>query len=847
MILYYKYTDNKIGLLEYMREIAISDADKINEANIRVLAECLENNGEYAEANTYWKKLITKLILDSSSILKNEDEIFRTLSKVITNQTCQLRDTVPVLEYMEKEIWTALDRYGDNQYRLFIRSINSLTYEIYDDSFIPYVEREISRHNNFHTTPYHTACIYGTIAGVLFYGKRNRELALHYIKQARELVKNDETLNLLFGCYEYKISDGFNSFDDSEQMDLGRSLLEKMHNNVSFSEYTEYAELAERCMYTLISQGKFSEAKELGYQYFLHRSQTDEISLPHLFSKTHPLYSEFKFLNETSLRDFSVITDSYMRHHFYTALVQEEDTLALSYAIKVVNDEYDQLHTSMKINSVRASECDDLISLTSKMAFIHQTDSLKMYAYNTALFCKSLQLRSTNAIHALIKRSGHKGALLKFDELQVVMRKLSNANESERDSLFKKRDDLEKDLSRLSKYFDVYMREIDTIWKDVQNSLQEHDLAIELTYAYQKYSDDVSYKYGYFACILNKHMNAPEIVFLCDTDSLISDIDIYNTPILSNRLLSVLNPYLGGIKNIYYSTIGEFNRIALESLPLTSNDNKTFTPKYNVYRVSSTSEIIGKSFHIDGTNAVVYGGIRYDASIDEMVSDSQKYKVDRAITNGREFSVDIDNLRGSVRKIPYLAGTKIEADNIDRTINSSSNDLTADAFIGLNGTETSFKNMDGQQKKIIHIATHGFYIDENNSLKHIQDSKSYSNIKGEDKSLMKSGLLFAGAYNIIYGEDNVPMGVDDGILTSHKIANMDLAGLDLCVLSACQTAQGEISSEGVFGLQRGFKKAGANSILMSLWQVDDEATCFLMTEFYKYWIHQKNRNMKHWN
>ena len=57
-------------------------------------------------------------------------------------------------------------------------------------------------------------------------------------------------------------------------------------------------------------------------------------------------------------------------------------------------------------------------------------------------------------------------------------------------------------------------------------------------------------------------------------------------------------------------------------------------------------------------------------------------------------------------------------------------------------------------------------------------------------------------------------------------------------MSACQTAQGHITGDGVFGLQRGFKKAGANSILMSLWKVDDKATCLLMTEFYKNWIEE---------
>ena len=61
---------------------------------------------------------------------------------------------------------------------------------------------------------------------------------------------------------------------------------------------------------------------------------------------------------------------------------------------------------------------------------------------------------------------------------------------------------------------------------------------------------------------------------------------------------------------------------------------------------------------------------------------------------------------------------------------------------------------------------------------------------------------------------------------------LDLRSLDLVVLSACQTGLGEITSDGVLGLQRGFKKAGAGALMMSLWKVDDDATRLFMSRFY---------------
>lgn len=104
----------------------------------------------------------------------------------------------------------------------------------------------------------------------------------------------------------------------------------------------------------------------------------------------------------------------------------------------------------------------------------------------------------------------------------------------------------------------------------------------------------------------------------------------------------------------------------------------------------------------------------------------------------------------------------------------------------------------------------------------------------EDKMLTRSGLIFAGADNVI-NKVTIPQDVDDGILYADEISSLNLSNVNLVVLSACQSGLGNIAnSEGVFGLQRGFKLAGAHSIIMSLWKVDDTATQKLMTQFYKY-------------
>jgi CHAT domain-containing protein len=182
-----------------------------------------------------------------------------------------------------------------------------------------------------------------------------------------------------------------------------------------------------------------------------------------------------------------------------------------------------------------------------------------------------------------------------------------------------------------------------------------------------------------------------------------------------------------------------------------------------------------------------------------------------------------------------LPGTKTEIEKVKAILEM--NNWPVDEFTGEEANEDVLKA--AMNPKVLHIATHGYFLDA-------KDDKSMIRMglhseESRQDPMMRSGLLLTGASDFI--QDKIRQTEENGILTAYEAANLNLDQTELVVLSACETGAGEIQNgEGVYGLQRAFQTAGTQSLLMSLWKVDDAATQKLMSMFYENWMSGKDKD-----
>ena len=466
------------------------------------------------------------------------------------------------------------------------------------------------------------------------------------------------------------------------------------------------------------------------------------------------------------------------------------------------------------------------------IAYDMPSDSLAENGYNGALMAKGLLLNSEMELGALLKESGDEevaGIYNDLKNLRLQINKLYEMPVAERpldtDSLERVAQGLERKLVQRSKAYGDYTANLVIDWKQVRQRLEDGDIAVEFV-SFPLRNDSVMYA----AYCLRKDMPSPKMVPLFEERQLTGiDKGLYlSSNALYDLIWMPLEGEMEGIKTVYFAPSGELYNIPVENLPV---DGNTYNSDLRGYRrLSSTRQLALRRNGVEVAEAAVYGGLKYDADTVTLANDSRKYRTAEPVQWPSRAVADSLNLRDGVYELP---ATKIEAEDIDKALESAK--IDTELYTDTIGTEASFKALSGSGVNALHIATHGFYWTEREAAQ--LDGLAFLGTDmpaavQEDKALTRSGLLFAGANTALKGLP-LPEGVEDGVLTAKEIAGMDLRRLDLVALSACQTGLGEITGDGVFGLQRGFKKAGANTLLISLWKVDDTATQLLMTQFYK--------------
>ena len=184
-----------------------------------------------------------------------------------------------------------------------------------------------------------------------------------------------------------------------------------------------------------------------------------------------------------------------------------------------------------------------------------------------------------------------------------------------------------------------------------------------------------------------------------------------------------------------------------------------------------------------------------------------------------------------------LPGTAEEIKRINELFEQ--NKISTRSFLQGAASEDNLKMVAANAPQVMHIATHGFFLPDPEKKKQKNNSLQGNVYSLAGDPLLRSGIVLAGGNYAWSGKTPVE-GVEDGIVTAYEISQLNLANTEVVVLSACETALGDVKgSEGVFGLQRGFKMAGVKKMIVSLWQVPDKETAELMTLFYSYWLKGK--------
>lgn len=434
--------------------------------------------------------------------------------------------------------------------------------------------------------------------------------------------------------------------------------------------------------------------------------------------------------------------------------------------------------------------------------------------YDLELSTKGMLLNSTKKVRDQIYNSGDVELINLFSDWTAArkqiadIRSMKNVNQLSSQStvsdLVSKINSLEKEISRKSAGFSSSFAGGATTYSGISSSLESTEASVEIIRT-QIGSDAV-----YVALIGTSGSSAPKIFVLGKGDVLEQKAFKGYTNMITFKVEDAssfetywkpIHQYLtsNGVEKIYYAPDGVYHKISLVTL-YNPTSKKYLLDELEIVQLTSTKDL----FDIKREQKTI------TAQIDEVLLVGRpSYAI------GSQSLTSSANTRGiGTAGVADLPGTEAEIQEISDLLKK--NGAKCEVRLKDEASEKQVKEL--LNSKLVHIATHGFFNDK------VAGDKNFD-------PMINAGLLLAGVSN----EGN--LDGEDGILTAYEIMNLDLSNVDMIVLSACETALGEISSgQGIYGLQRAFFVGGAKTLIMSLWKVDDDATKELMTSFYKEYV-----------
>lgn len=601
--------------------------------------------------------------------------------------------------------------------------------------------------------------------------------------------------------------------------------------------------------YFLYNIGRYSEAEELFKESLTmirrlynndHLDLARSINSLASFYNDRVRYSEAEPLYLESIQ----VYDKMLRNYFPSLSENEKDQF-----LNTFKDHFEQFY-SFAINRM------------------NDNPSIIQNLFNNRLFTKGLLLSSTQKVRNNIISSGNRDLLRRYEEWLFQKNKIarlysqSNQQLKEKginlDSIIKDANNKEKELSKMSGDFAKEYEKKKIVWENVKKLLKPDESAVEIVrfrlFEKNRWTDTVYYAVLILSGInpATPSENSCEIrcVLLKNGNELENKyINNYKTSILNqikdeisySQFFAPIAKELNGIKKVYISSDGIFNQLNLQTL-FNPETEKYLIDELNIQEVTCSRDIVemntvfpnSKILNNRKNIAELFGDPVYN--LDNLII--KKADSTNAIPESAYMEIGIiDSLmtRGGFAPLPQ---TRKEIDSIYILLNT--NGWEVKKHLGNAALEESLKSI--KNPRVLHIATHGVFLKDIDKSHEFEQTLGMETKSYVENPLLKSMLLFAGADNTISKKGSAisDARIDDGLFTAYEAMNLNLDNTDLVVLSACETGLGEIrNGEGVYGLQRALLVAGAKSLIMSLWKVNDEATQKLMTSFYTKWLSGK--------